>query len=323
MGINRRRNPRVGITAFLLFFLIAGVPLAVGDAAGSDESQRALVVDAREGADSQQQAEKSVKQFGEGVKRALILVPGDSWSGCGAADPYCALFEKDVSVTVLRVGDEETKDVVDDVFGSGATTEATPEKQERLFLATSERSDGFSLGMGVFIAVLLAAACAAVTDRMLPWRSGTGGGPKHGTRVPAGNSEQPPVTERPDQPERPPVTNRTNHAPPAVAPSSATPAGALGDLTAVYARHRNVGRARTHIDATGGYAEFGDLVVWVALSSRQPGCLAPGSAVQVIADGGLETGLTVGALPGHDGAGSPYADGAPHRTATSEGETSA
>ncbi|MCX4673534.1 hypothetical protein OG453_44045 [Streptomyces sp. NBC_01381] len=262
-----------------------------------------------------------------GVERALVLVTDGNKTGCGTADEYCdVLKDRKVPYTVLGVGNLGTKDVVDGVFGPNATVE----QQDQLLRVTSERTHGFSLGMGIFIAVLLAAACAAVADRVWSWSrpKDSRDRSKHGnsTRGPAGNSKKPHATERTRQPEQRPAQAPgpgPNHKPPPLAPSSSRPARTPGDFTAVYTRHRNVGWSRTHVDATGGYAEFGDLVVWVVLSSRQPGCLAPGSAVQVIADGGLETGLTVTALPGHDGAGSPHADGAPHRTATSEGEISA
>ncbi|MCC3332589.1 hypothetical protein [Nocardia abscessus] len=73
----------------------------------------------------------------------------------------------------------------------------------------------------------------------------------------------------------------TREAPRAVVPVHVDASG-LPEIAELFAEGGHRGTARTHIDAAGGYAEFGELVLWVDNARPDSVTGVPGDVVQVI-----------------------------------------
>jgi hypothetical protein len=78
-----------------------------------------------------------------------------------------------------------------------------------------------------------------------------------------------------------PAAPLPREAPRAVVPVHVDAAG-LPEITELFAEGGHHGTARTHIDAAGGYAEFGELVLWVDNARPDAVTGVPGDAVRVI-----------------------------------------
>ncbi len=302
MRIMPAAGPARGITLFILCFTIASASLVAGAIGGSRGFSRVLVVDARPSGGSCDDVLRTLDGHAGKADRAVVLVASGGNDACGQKDFDARYGQKQskrgLTITTLGVGATPAQAVLSGVFGSDVETK----KNSPLSVAKLAHRGSYGLGTAFLWAFLLSAALAVIPAALRP--RGRRALPAERRPAPAqGSPSQAPQTREP-RPQEPP-----SHAPrPPETPSPGEPsppdttpdvAGVRGPaaVRADVAEHcRGVGRARTHIDSSGGYAEFGGLVVWVSPARSDAPCVAPGQPVRVVAEAGGAGGL--GVVPG-------------------------
>ncbi|MFE3188019.1 hypothetical protein ACFXHA_03365 [Nocardia sp. NPDC059240] len=218
---------------------------------------------------------------------ALMLIPllAGYWteSGCGGTAALPAAHADPLPHTsVPRPTDVLVPDS-STVPTTVPTTARAPLPAEATASCTSAHEFGWPAALATFVVLSAALLMLCVfTQVVVRWVVPEPGEPDHdpaadhdqSTWQPNGAAQSNPTTNQELQAHAPPIAVRRRALAVHVDAARENP-----EIRGILNQLQGQGAARTHIDESGGYAEFGDLVLWVDPVDRQGAFAAPGDPV--------------------------------------------